>query len=72
MSRAFLRSLTGQDKAAAKLGHQNEPNFIKQYFEDSKKGKVPGVELSDVMRCGLATKKGSPFLRDSADAIAFE
>ena len=72
VSKAFLRSLEGGAKLAAKLGHQNEPNYIKQYFEDSKEGRVPDVKVCDVMRCGLATKQGSPFIRDSVDAIAFE
>ena len=72
VSRAFLKSLEGKDKATAKLGHQNEASYIKQYFDDSKDGRVPGVKLCDAMRCGLAMKQGAPFVRDSADAIAFE
>ena len=70
--RSFLRSLEGKEKAAMKLGHQNEANYLRQYFEDSKAGKVPDVNIVDVMRCGLAMKQGEMFVRDTADGIAFE
>ena len=72
VGKAFLRPLGGNDKAASKLGHQNEARYLRQYFEDSQNGVVPGVDLCDVMRPGLAMKKDSPFIRDSADAIGFE
>ena len=67
VSRAFLRPLEGKQKAAARLGHQNEPNYLKQYFNDSKEGRVPGVNVCDIRRCGLAMKKDKLFVRDSAD-----
>ena len=38
VSKAFLRPLEGKEKATAKLGHQNEPNYIKQYYKDSNGG----------------------------------
>lgn len=72
LKRAFLKGLKGDEKAAARLGHQMEPKYIEQYFNDSKAGKVPGVDLVDVRRCGLAMKKDNPFVRDSADGIGFE
>ncbi len=72
VSKAFLGPLEGKEKAIAKLGHQNEPNYTKQYYKDNNNGRVPGVELCDIMQCGLAMKQGSPFIRDSTDAIALE
>ncbi len=72
MGKVFLRPLGGNNKAASKLGHQNEARYLRKYFENSQNGVVPGVNLCDVMRPGLAMKKDSPFIRDSADAIGFE
>ena len=72
VSRAFLRPLEGEDKAAARLGHQNEPNYLKQYFKDSKEGRVPGVNLCEVRRPGQAMKQGKPFVRDSSDGLGLE
>ena len=70
--RVFLRPLEGEDKAAARLGHQNEPNYLRQYFKDSKEGRVPGVNLCDVRRPGQAMKQGKPFVRDSSDGLGLE
>ena len=70
--KAFLRSLEEKEKAAMKLGHQDEANYPRQYFEDSKAGKVTDVKIVDVMRCGLAMKQGEMFVRDAADGIFFE
>lgn len=72
VSRAFLRPLEKGEKVAAKLGHQNEPCYLKQYFKDSNNGRVPGVKLCEVVRCGLAMKQDKPYIRSSVDAIAFE
>ena len=63
MSRSFLKSFAGKQKAAAKFGHKNE---------DSQEGRVSNIKLCDVMRCWLATKQGTPFVWDSDDAITFE
>ena len=38
--RVFLWPLEGDKKATAKLGQQNEPNYIKEYYKDSKDGRV--------------------------------
>ena len=70
--KAFLKPLEGHDKSATRLGHQNEPKYIQQYYHDSREGLVPGIKLIDVMACGLAMKKDKPYVRCSADAIAIE
>eukprot|EP00956_Cyclotella_meneghiniana_P031813 scaffold85070_cov113-Cyclotella_meneghiniana.AAC.1 len=73
IKKAFLKPLEGNDKNATRLGHQNEPKYIKQFYEDSQQeGLVPGVTLLDVYACGLAMKLGKPYVRSSADAIAVE
>ena len=45
--RAFLRPLEGNDKKEAKLGHQNEEPYLRQYYYDSKAGHVPSVSLCE-------------------------
>ena len=72
VSKAFLRPREGEEKAAARLGHQNEPNYLKQYFADSKEGRVPGVHLCDIRRPGQAMKQDKPFVRDSGDGLGLE
>ena len=72
VSKAFLKGLEGKEKAAARLGHQNEPQYIKQYFQDSKGGIVPGIKLVDIRRSGLARKQGKAYVCNTADDIAFE
>ena len=72
VSRAFLRPLEGDEKKEAKLGHQNEKPYLRQYYYDGKAGIVPGVSLCEVRECGLAMKTGRPYIRDSADALGFE
>lgn len=67
-----MRPLEGKDKKATRLGHQNEKPYLRQYYHDSREGKVPGICLCDVRECGLAMKADRPYVRDSADAIAFE
>ena len=70
--KAFLKALEGNDKNATRLGHQNEPKYIKQFYLDSQEGLVPDVTLVDLMACGLAMKIDKPYVRCSADAIAVE
>ena len=70
IKKSFLKPLEGNDKNATRLGHQNEPKYIKQFYQDSQQGLVPNVRLLDVYACGLAMKLGKPYVRSSADAIA--
>ena len=72
IKKAFLKPLEGNDKNATRLGHQNEPKYTEQLYQDSQKGLVPGVKLIDVMACGLAMMVDKPYVRSSADAIAIE
>lgn len=72
IKKSFLKPLEGNDKAATRLGHQNEPNYIKQFYQDSCAGLVLGVQAIDVLAAGLAMKEGKPFVRCSADAIVIE
>lgn len=72
LAKSFLRPLDGKDRNATRLGHQNEVPYLKQFFQDSMDGNVPGLKLCDVRQCGLAMQKQRPYVRDSADAIAFE
>ena len=70
IKKSFLKPLEGNDKNVTRLGHQNEPKYIKQYYQDSQQGLVPDVRLLDVYACGLVMKLGKPYVRSSADAIA--
>ena len=73
IARAFLRPLEGEEKSTARLGHQNEPNYIAQYFRDSKRGIVPGVKLCDIRQCSTAQQIVRPYVRSTtSDAIGFE
>jgi hypothetical protein len=72
VSKSFLKPLEGGGKSAAQLGHQNERPYLRQFFEDCKDGIVPGMKLCDIRDCGLAMQKTRPYVRDSADGIAFE
>lgn len=71
--RSFLRGLAGEEKGAAKVGHQNEPKYLAQYYNDGREGLVPGVDhLVDVLQPGLAVQEGRQYVGDSADGIAIE
>ena len=73
MKKAFLMALEGNDKNATRLGRQNEPQYVKQfYLDDSQEGLVPNVTLIDVMACGLAMKIDKPYVWCSVDAIAIK
>ena len=73
IKRSFLRGLEGEEKGAAKVGHQNEPKYLAQYFNDGCNGLVPGVDaLIDIYQPGLAVQEGRPYVGDSADGIAIE
>jgi hypothetical protein len=72
VSTAFLKPQTGIDKRETRRGHQCEKPYLRQYYKDSREGKVPNTFLCDVRDCGLAMKNGLPYVRDSADAIAIE
>jgi len=71
--RAFLKPHKDiADKSATRFGHQNEMPYLKQYYEDSKSGFVPNIELCHVQNCGLAMQNDREYVRGSADAIALE
>ncbi|KAL7459870.1 hypothetical protein ACHAWC_011885 [Mediolabrus comicus] len=70
--RGFLQALTGNEKKEARLGHQNEEPYLTEYFNDSQLGRVPDINICDIRRVGLAMHNDKPYVRDSADAIAFE
>jgi hypothetical protein len=73
IKRAFLTPHKDTaDKSATRFGHQNEAPYLKQYYEDSKNGVVPDIELCHVRNCGLAMQEEREYVRGSADAIAFE
>jgi hypothetical protein len=73
IKRAFLKPHKDvADKSATRFGHQNEMPYLKQYYEDSKSGAVPDIELCHVRNCGLAMQEEREYVRGSADAIVFE
>lgn len=72
VSKSFLKPLEGKDKDATRLGHQNEVPYLRQFFEDSNNGHVPGIQLCDIRQCGLAAQRGRQYVKDSSDALAFE
>jgi hypothetical protein len=73
IKRAFLTPHKDTaDKSATRYGHQNEAPYLKQYYQDSKSGVVPRIELCHVRNCGLAMQEEREYVRGSADAIAFE
>ena len=72
VKRGFLQPLDKNEKKEARLGHQNEPKYLAQYYEDSKKGRVPGIEICDIKRPGMAMQENRSYVRASADAIAIE
>ena len=72
VSRGFLQPLEGKQKAAIRLGRQSNPTYVKRYFNNSKEGRVPGINVCNMRRCGLAINKEKLCVRNSPDGIAFK
>ncbi len=73
VKRSFLQPLSKNERKEARLGqHQNELKYLAQYYEDSRKGRVPGIEICDNKRPGLAMQEDRIYERDSANAIVIE
>ena len=77
INKSFLQPLNDKaEKTAASIGHKNEITFIKSFCEkclddndncvDSKFAKITDIS---VYRPGLVKKKGSKFIKGSADGI---
>ncbi len=64
--------MMGKEKTAANLGHQNDPNVINLYSRDSNDNNVPGTQLCNVMKCGMAMNHAHSYVHNSADKIGFE
>jgi hypothetical protein len=48
VSTAFLKPQTGIDKRETRRGHQCKKPYLRQYYKDSREGKVPNTFLCDI------------------------
>eukprot|EP00986_Skeletonema_menzelii_P000918 scaffold258_cov80-Skeletonema_menzelii.AAC.1 len=72
VKKGFLQPMSQDEKKELRLGHQNEPKYLVEYYNDSKNGRVPGISLCDIKRPGMAMHHEKAYVRSSADGIGIE
>ena len=71
LKQSFQINFKGARKSACMIGHRNEPTIVKYFARDANSGLLPGVKrVLAVFTTGLVAKRGSPYIKDSIDALA--